>query len=401
MRIAVFTDNDFNKVNGVTTTLNALLRWAPDDLRIRIYTADDRGADEARYYSRRAPGAAIPFYRGMNLYYPWPWAYLGEARRDRVDLIHLTTPGPVGLAALFTAWRLQLPVVGSFHTDLATYTTLLSRSRLLGWLVGRYMRWPYGRCQRVLVPSQATGTALSRAGVAARSQVLWQRGVDPECFSPARRSASLRLRWRAASDTTVVMYVGRISTEKNLDAFQAVEARLIRCGRPYRLVFVGDGPMRADLQARFPGAILTGSVPHGDVGEYLASADVFAFPSRTDTAGNVVLEAQAAGLPVVVGDEGGPRENVLPGRSALVASARDDQSFAAAVERLVCNSGLRAAMAAEARAFALTRDWRSALAPLFATYRETITRHTEVTTTLVPAVPADRSLLPESVHDLS
>ena len=401
MRIAVFTDNDFNKVNGVTTTLRALLRWAPADLQIRIYTADDRGVDEPQYYSRRAPGAAIPFYRGMNLYYPPLWAYLRQLRRDRIELIHLTTPGPVGIAALFSAWRLQLPMVGSFHTDLATYTTLLSRSRLLGRIVGRYVRWPYGRCERVLVPSQATGTALSRAGVAPGKHVLWQRGVDPESFSPARRSVSLRLRWRALSDTTVVMYVGRISREKNLDAFAAVEERLIRSGRPYRMVFVGDGPMHAELQARFPGAILTGSVPHGDVGEYLASADVFAFPSRTDTAGNVVLEAQAAGLPVVVGDEGGPRENVWPGRSALVTSARDDQSFAAAVERLVCDSSLRAAMAAEARALALTRDWRAALAPLFATYRQTIADHAAVTTNLVPAATVDQSLLAESLHDLS
>ena len=401
MRIAVFTDNDFNKVNGVTTTLHALLQWAPADLDIRIYTADDRGSNERRYYSRRAPGAAIPFYPGMNLHYPLPWAYIGEAQRDRIELIHMTTPGPVGIAALFTAWRLQLPLVGSFHTDLATYTTLLSRSRHLGRLVARYLRWPYGRCQRVLVPSQATAGALSRAGIARDKQVIWQRGVDRERFSPVRRSLSLRSHWSADSETAVVMYVGRISREKNLAAFAPVEKRLARSGRPYRLVFVGDGPMRAELQTMFPGAVLTGAVPHRLVGEYLASADVFAFPSRTDTAGNVVLEAQAAGLPVVVGDEGGPRENVWRDRSAFVVNARDADAFAAAVERLVCDATLRAAMAAEARAFALTRDWPSALAPLFTTYRQTIARQTAMTIDLLPAVPADGSLLPESVHDLS
>src|SRR5262245_47543164 len=101
IRVAVFTDNDFDKVNGVTTTLQALLQRTPGDLSVRVYTADEKGADRPDYLSIKARGVGIPFYRGMQMYLPSPWAYVAHARRDRIDLIHLTTPGPVGLAALF------------------------------------------------------------------------------------------------------------------------------------------------------------------------------------------------------------------------------------------------------------------------------------------------------------
>jgi glycosyltransferase involved in cell wall biosynthesis len=390
MRIAVFTDNDFNKINGVTTTLRALLQFAPADVRVRIYTADAKGADDRQYLALRAASTRIPYYPGMTLHFPPPWSYLPYLRRDGVDVIHLTTPGPVGLAALFCAWRLQVPLVGSFHTDLATYTSVLAQSRRLGDIVGGYLRWPYGCCERVLVPSQATAAVLDRTRVALGKHVIWQRGVDADVFAPTRRSEALRRQWGADEDTPVVIYVGRVSREKNLAAFVTVHERLIAARLEYRLVFVGDGPMRSEIEQRLPDAIVTGAIPHGDVGEYLASADVFAFPSRTDTAGNVVLEAQAAGLPVVIGDEGGPRENVRPGQSALVTRAGDDDSFATAVERLVTDRPLRAAMSREARAYALTRDWPSSFVPLFETYKALMeTRMPTSVPTAMPVLPGN------------
>jgi glycosyltransferase involved in cell wall biosynthesis len=389
MRVAIFTDNDFEKVNGVTTTLKALLQRTPDDVSVRIYTADTSGADEPHYLSLAAAGVGIPFYREMKIYLVAPWAYLRHARRDRIDVIHVTTPGPVGLAGLYTASRLRIPLVGSFHTDLAQYATVLSHSTRLGALTERYLRAVYGSCARVLVPSQPTSTMLEAAGIGPGRHVIWRRGVDTELFSPARRSHELRRTWNADAAIPVVMYLGRISAEKNLAAFGAVHQRLLAEGLEHRLVFVGDGPMRAGIASRFPDAIVTGSIPHAQVGEYLASADVFAFPSRTDTAGNAVLEAQASGLPAVICNEGGPRENVWVDRSALVVDGGEEAAFAAAVARLVRHGDLRGTMASAARAYALTRDWPGALAPLFATYRELFTPARESAMTLESAVPCD------------
>ena len=141
-----------------------------------------------------------------------------------------------------------------------------------------------------------------------RKLQLWTRGIDTECFTPIRRSGALRDRWRVDHRRPAVLYVGRLSHEKGLDMLPAFQASLHRRGIEHRLILVGEGPMRAELQARCPDAIFTGALPHEQVAACMASSDVFIFPSETDAAGNVVLEAQASGLPVVVSMAGGPRE---------------------------------------------------------------------------------------------
>ena len=136
MRVAIFTDNDFNKVNGVTTTLRAVLEHAPEDIDARIYTCNARGLDTADCLSLAAVGFGIPFYREMKLYLPSVRRLMRHVIADGAEVVHLTTPGPVGLAALFIARRLGLPMIGSFHTDLEAYARLLSGSERLATLMG-------------------------------------------------------------------------------------------------------------------------------------------------------------------------------------------------------------------------------------------------------------------------
>jgi glycosyltransferase involved in cell wall biosynthesis len=144
--------------------------------------------------------------------------------------------------------------------------------------------------------------------------------VDTTHFTPARRSASLRERWRVSADRPALLYVGRVSREKGLHLLPAIGAALEARGLRHRLVIAGDGPMRRELAAACPDAVFLGSLGRDAVADAFASADLFVFPSTTDTAGNVVLEAQASGLPVVVSDRGGPRENIDPDSSGLVAA---------------------------------------------------------------------------------
>ncbi len=383
MRVAIFTDNDFEKVNGVTTTLTAALRGQPEDVRVRVYTAADTGAEREEYFALRSIGVGIPYYSEMKMYVPRFLAFLRRARADAIDVVHYTTPGPVGLAAMFVASRLRVPMVGSFHTQLAEYTALLSGRQWLGDLMREYQRWPYGRCQRVLVPSEATRALLIAAKIRAEKIRLWPRGVDTTRFSPARRSDTIRARWGVGPQRPALLYVGRLSREKGLDLIPSIARTLRDAGVAHRFVFVGDGPMRATLQAACPDAVFTGSVPHGRVGELMASADLFVFPSRTDTLGNVVLEAQAAGLPVLVSDEGGPRENIDPHKTGIVCREATADAMSAWTARLASDGERRAAMSAAARAFAIERSWTRALAPLYQTYREA-----HRTTVPVPAVSA-------------
>lgn len=367
MNVAIFTDNGFARVNGVTTTLRAVLAHAPTDIRPRVYTCESHSVDDPDYFALRARGVGIPFYREMRVYFPPLKRVTAQARRDRIDVVHLTTPGPMGLAAMRVASQLGLPMVGSFHTDLAEYTRLLSGSRRLGNLMAEYIRWPYGKCQRILVPSTATRDAMLRSGLDATKIDLWTRGVCPARFNPAKRSAELRAQWGVSDDRPALIYVGRISKEKGLDLLPALTERLQRAQLRHRLVIVGDGPMRNSLSDRCSGAIFTGTLSHADVAVAMASADVMVFPSRTDTAGNVVLEAQASGLPVLVTDEGGPQENMIDGTTGYVC--HDLRGFSRRVTELLWSRPRRARMARDARAYAETRGWGAALDPLYRAYR--------------------------------
>jgi phosphatidylinositol alpha 1,6-mannosyltransferase len=370
MNVGIFTDNDFAKVNGVTTTLRAVLKYAPDGIRPRVYTCADVAKDDPDYFAAKSPGMRIPFYGEMRMYWPRVATLLNRVRADRIDVLHLTTPGPIGLATLFVSWRTGLSMVGSFHTDLAAYAVRLSGSTQLGAIMREYLRWPYGQCARVLTPSEGTRQLLIRSGMNASNIELWRRGVDAQMFSPAKRSTALRERWKVSDHRPAIAYVGRISKEKGLDRLPEIQSILHCHAIDHRMVLIGDGPHRAELQERLPDAVFTGTLPPDGVARALASADLFLFPSDTDTAGNVVLEAQACGLPAIVSDSGGPKEYVKSGVTGLVCAAGDIRSFCSATVQLVRNAAQRHAMGAAARAHAETLRWEIALAPLFRAYRE-------------------------------
>ena len=374
IRVAVFTDNDFAKVNGVTTTLSALLRHAPPGVEPCVYTHSDEAVERPGYVAMPAPGVGLPFYREMRVYLPRLRALSARVRADGAHLVHLTTPGPVGLAAAYVAATLGLPLIGSFHTDLGRYVGILSGSaRLERWLRG-YMRWLYGRCERIFVPSAATRAMLVEDGIEPSRVALWVRGVDAEAFSPRRRSSALRRAWEVGAGAPgaplALLYAGRVSKEKGLALLPEVAARLRQAGVAHRWIVVGDGAWRPELERRLPDAAFTGSLEHGDVARAMASADVFVFPSCTDTAGNVVIEAQACGLPVVVSDQGGPRENMQPAVTGRVCRGGDADDLARALIDLASDPARRGAMSAAARRYASSRRWERAFAPLYDAYRE-------------------------------
>jgi len=320
VKVAIFTDNDFAKVNGVTTTLRAVLRHAPASVDLRVYTCDSVGIETQEYLGLSAVGIGIPYYREMKMYLPPFRRFLQHAVADGIELVHYTTPGPVGLAAMWVASRLNLRMVGSFHTDLAEYARMLSGSRRLGDLMHHYMKWPYGKCERIFVPSEATRQLLMRGRIEPSKIDIWRRGVATRQFAPARRSAALRESWGVSDSRPALLYAGRLSREKSLDLLLPLTRALNDAGAPHRLVMIGDGPMHGELREACGDAVFTGTLAPDAVAVAMASADVFVFPSRTDTAGNVVLEAQASGLPVLVTDQGGRARTCCPARPDLCAA---------------------------------------------------------------------------------
>jgi glycosyltransferase involved in cell wall biosynthesis len=370
VNVAIFTDNDFDKVNGVTTTLRAVLTHAPADLNIRVYTAAALPLDTAQYLALPSIGFPIPFYGEMCMYAPPLRGFLRHARHDRIDVVHVTTPGPVGVAALWISRALDVPLIGSFHTDLAAYAELLSGFSIAGRVMRGYLHALYSQCARVLVPSGHTRELLIQSGISADRVQVWSRGVNAALFSPSKRSPRVRERWHVSNRRPAVLYVGRVSWEKGLELLPELEDRLYSLGVQHRFIVTGDGPMLPWLRERMPDAVFTGTLPPAAVAEVFASADVFVFPSRTDTAGNVVLEAQASGLPVIVGGRGGPRENLRPGCSGVVCETADPTAWAVRLAEILRIQPLREEMGRAAREYALTRRWDDAMRPLYNGYRE-------------------------------
>lgn len=368
--VAIITDNDFDKVTGVTTTLKAVLRHAPSDVRVRVYTAADLAVDQPDYCAMASWGVGLPWYPEMRIY----WPHVQRLRRmlvaDGADVLHITTPGPMCLAARWLWRRTQMPMIGSYHTHLGDYVTTYSGSSALGRGLETYMRWLYAPCRTVLVPSAATRTRLETGGYPAHQLQVWSRGVETTCFQPAARSGTLRDAWGVGDRRPAILYAGRLSSEKGLALMGPIQQALLRHGIAHRLVFVGDGPMRPALEAMCPDAVFLGSLSPAGVAQAMASADAFVFPSATDSLGNVVLEAQASGLPVLVTDQGGPQEHMVHGSTGWVCAAEDAGAFTNRLATLFGDVSLKRAMGQAAVVYATSRSWPAALAPLYDSWRE-------------------------------
>jgi phosphatidylinositol alpha 1,6-mannosyltransferase len=258
-------------------------------------------------------------------------------------------------------------VVSSFHTHFVSYFRYYGVPALegFGW---RMLRRFYARCERVYAPSERIIAELAEHGI--RNTELWSRGIDLARYAPEHRSAELRALAGADDDTPVLLMVSRLVKERDMADLVAMERELARRGSRHRLVLVGDGPMRAELEAALPGAFFAGHQTGEALARWYASGDVFVFPSTTETFGNVVVEAQASGLPTVVVDRGGPPELVEPGRTGWIARANDPVHLADRVATLLNDAGERRRMGEQARAAAALRDWGVINARLLASYRE-------------------------------
>jgi glycosyltransferase involved in cell wall biosynthesis len=275
--------------------------------------------------------------------------------------IHSATPGPIGLAGLAAARILKLPVSGTYHTAIPQYAAYLTGDDAIEQLVWRYILWYYKQMEYVYVPSTDTGDSLVEKGVDADRIVLYPRGVDTESYHPGFARDYYQKKHQLNGKTRL-LYVGRVSKEKNMPILADAFKRICRDRNDLQLIVVGDGPyldeMKRDLSS-CP-ALFTGYLTGSELASAYADADLFVFPSTTDTFGNVILEAQASGLPVLVTDTGGPRENILPEQTGKVVGGDSVSALVDGVMDLL-NSPLKLRqMAREARLYAESRSFENA-----------------------------------------
>jgi glycosyltransferase involved in cell wall biosynthesis len=370
MRISLVTDTYLPEVNGVTTVL-AVMR---DGLRARGHVVqmvapgyDAPGPDEADVVRR--PAMAFPPYPAIRLSRPWGDDVARALDRFRPELVHVATEGPIGWLGRRWALECHIPLFTSFHTDFPRY----ARRYVGDWAVGltrRYLRMFHRPARVTQTPSAVTRDEL--VGLGLPHAAIWGRGVDTRRFSPDLRSDPRRAA-RGAKDKTLVLHVGRLAREKDtatlVEAF--VRARAALCDDAAFCV-AGDGPEAGVVRAALPWALHLGFLERSELAGLYADADLFVFPSPTETCGLVALEAMAAGVPVIGAAAGGIRDNVRDGINGLTVPAGDATAFAGAIVGLARDPARRAAMAVAARAFAVARDWDRELDDLEAAYAAAI-----------------------------
>jgi len=309
----------------------------------------------------------LPEYELQKLSFPPVLQIVDYIQREKFTEVIISTPGPVGLVALLAAKTLGLRTSGIYHTDFPQYVGILTDDRSLETLTWVYMHWFYSQMDIIYVNSEHYRRCWIDRGIPAEKLKIFPRGLDTTLFHPAKRNGGFREKFGARNGEPVLLYVGRISKEKDLDILAAAYRKLQEKHPSTRLVFVGDGPYLRELRDTLPEAIFTGYLSGGDLARAFASADIFVFPSTTDTFGNVVLEAMASGLPAVVSDTGGPRELVKNGVTGYVTRSHDIEDFTTATSRLVSDPALRETMRANALAAVQDRDWSEAFAKFWAT----------------------------------
>jgi glycosyltransferase involved in cell wall biosynthesis len=366
---AWFTDT-LEDVNGVANTIRKMTAAgvAAGEKLIVITSRRDLKIDDIPIKNFRPIGEfELPEYELQRLSFPPIMQILDYVQREQFTEIIISTPGPMGLTGLLAAKMLNLQTSGIYHTDIPEYVRILTEDRFLESLAWSYMHWLYGQVDTVFVNSEQYRKCWIDRGFAPEKLKILPRGLDTDLFNPTRRDLSF---WPGAGSNgseVCLLYVGRISREKDLDVLAAAYHKVRKAGLPVKLYLVGLGPYSEALALALPDAVFLGYLTGEPLARAYASADVFVFPSTTDTFGNVVLEAQASGLPAVVSDLGGPKELVEDGMDGIVTRAKDADDFARGIRTLVEDAGLRAQMATRARDKVTSRSWPNAFRKFWAT----------------------------------
>ena len=331
LRIAVVTETWPPEVNGVAMTLAKLVQGLShrnhDVQLIRPrQTKTDSPMNDTSLEEVLMRGMPIPRYPELKLGLPSKKTLVKTWTLRRPDVVHIATEGPLGWSALQAAKVLKLPVTSDFRTNFQSY----SKHYGVGWLrkpIVAYLRKFHNATACTMVPTRELMRTLSQNGFANLKVV--SRGVDTKLFNIAKRDTSLRSSWGATDDTKVLISVGRMAPEKNLDQVLKTYDALKSTGQAFKLVMVGDGPLKEQFQKRYPEIIFPGMLSQTNLAAYYASSDLFIFPSQTETFGNVTLEALASGIPVLAFDCAAARDWVQTGVNGWLIAENNPEGFAA------------------------------------------------------------------------
>ena len=360
-RVALIADG-IEAMHGVTHTIEQIRERGVPGFEVEVVGTDP-------WVDRRLPAATslqVPFYAGMSLGVPGLPDLAETLAEGRYDLIHVTAPGPAGVAATLLARIAGTPLIASYHTELASYAALRSGDSGLEALSAAALGAFYQAPARVMSPSPAADRSLLALGAEEARIDRWERGVDTDRFRPDRAERD------AFAGELRVLYAGRLTREKGVDLLAESFLRARRIEPRLHLLLAGGGPEEDELRARLgPHATFLGWLEGDDLARAYAGADLFLFCSRTDTYGQVLLEAGASGLPVVAVAEGGPAA-LVENRHTGILCRPDPDHLAGAVLQLASSPALRRRLGEAAVGAARARSWERALEQLAGGYRKAL-----------------------------
>lgn len=360
LKVALITETYPPEVNGVAITIGHMVRV----LRKRKHHIQlirprqhklDKAAQEEGYEEVLLAGMPIPGYPELKIGLPAKGALLRLWRKQRPDIVHIATEGPLGWTALSAARKLDIPVSTDFHTNFHSYAKHYGIG-LLQKPMAAYLRHLHNKSGCTMVPTVTLQQELEANGY--ENVLVVSRGVDTQMFHPAKRNVELRSTWGVAENTPVAMLVSRLAPEKNLpvviQAFEQMRSIEPEC----KLVIVGDGPARAELEKQqHPNVIFAGMRTGEDLAAHYASGDIFIYPSTTETYGNVTVEAMSSGLATVAYDYAAAHKHIRHDVNGLLVPYDDTASFVAQAKALVSDAARIQRLRTEARMTVESPTW--------------------------------------------
>jgi len=359
MQISIVTETYWPEVNGVSMTLHRLvtgLLRRGHVIQLVCPSRIDRNPEllpsNVSYLSTR--GLSMPGYNEVKLGLPSRRLLKRLWCERRPKVIYVATEGPLGWSAVKEANRAGIPVVSGFHTNFHSY----SRHYKLGFikpLVEHYLRVMHNQTHTTLVPTPEQKDLLQIMGI--QDVTVLGRGVDTALYTPAKRSDELRQQWGVEQTDPVMIYVGRIAEEKNLDLTMTVYRAMRQINHKLKFVLVGKGPLLKELQKEYPDCIFTGTLTGEALAQHYASADLFVFTSLTETFGNVILEAMASGLAVVAYDYAAAHLHIRHDENGLLVAPGEPAKFKWQTQRLLDNDVLLKRLRSNACRYAAQHSW--------------------------------------------
>ncbi|MBD5795124.1 glycosyl transferase [Bacillus pseudomycoides] len=371
MRVAIFTDTFTPQVNGVAKTLDRLtLYFQKQNIAYSVFAPQHTAEDD--FVANVNKMRSIPLkilYPECRFAFPTP-RIKRELLNFQPDIIHVATPFNMRLCGMYYAKKLNIPLVGSYHTDFDSYLQYY-KIEFFSNMLWNYLKWFHSSMQKNFVPSPETLQQLTQKGF--RNLYIWGRGVDCSLFHQAYNKDLFRKKYNITAPY-ILSYIGRIAPEKDIETLRTLIHTTIKERKDnIHWLIAGDGPLAEELRETLPANVtFTGYLQEENLAEAYACSDLMVFPSATETFGNVVLESLACGTPVVGANSGGVKNIITDGKTGFLCEPKNSNSFLSSIYQLLNNEEMRKQMGIAARFYATTQSWDEIFHGLYMQYEEVL-----------------------------